>query len=214
MDDIKFGSIESAVIAVSGALLLAEESSSAVSDTILLEDGRARSSGLNVGKNNSSIGVGSGSNILLNCTSALLKVVTEGMIVGNISESNIAEEIGSSGLEVPLSEDLINTVEISLTDIELTVALNVAAVNSKVSWDILSQIVEGLSDVVNKLSLRESLLGLLVVSLLDNYIPGVSGLRGKWVRVVVLEAAFEALIRGPLSVTNACLSAVGDGLWG
>lgn len=137
LNDIELSSIEGAVITVSSALLFAEESFSAASDTILLEDGCAGSSSFNVSKHDSPVGVGSGSNILLNSAGALLKVITKGVIVGNISESDVTEEIGGSWLEIPLSEDLIHTIEVSLTDIELSESLNIAAVNSEVSWDIL-----------------------------------------------------------------------------
>ena len=72
-------------------------------------------------KYDSSVGVCSRGNVFFNGASALLEVVTEGMIVGNISESNVSEEIGGSWFEIPLSENLIHTVEVSLTDIKLTV---------------------------------------------------------------------------------------------
>lgn len=119
LDNIKLGSVESAIEAVSSASFT-EPSSDTACYTISLEDCIAGSSCLDVSKHDSSVGVCSRGNVFLNGTSALLEVVTKGMIVGNISESNVAEEIGSSRFKVPLSENLIHTVEVSLANIKLT----------------------------------------------------------------------------------------------
>ena len=144
---------------------------------------------------------------------SLSEVVAKGVVVGSISKFNVAEKVGYFWPKIPLSEDFINTIEVGFSDIELTKSLNIATINSKVRWHFLTQIVEGLSHVVNKLSLWKTLLRLLVFSLTNNSIVGVRGLLGEWVRVIVLEAAFEALLRCPLFVANAVLFAEGSGLW-
>jgi hypothetical protein len=120
------------------------------------------------------------------------------VIVSDISKLNVTKEIGSLGLKVPLSEDLIHTIKSCLTDIELANTLDIATVSTKVSWDILSQVVEGLSDVVDEFRLGESLLWLFGSALLYDEIAGISRLIGNGVRAVVVEAQLKALIGCPL----------------
>jgi hypothetical protein len=52
--------------------------------------------------------------------SFLLHVEPEGVIVRDISEFDVTEEVCSLGFKVPLGEDLVNTVEISLSDVPAT----------------------------------------------------------------------------------------------
>jgi hypothetical protein len=61
------------------------------------------------------------------------------VIVGDISESDVTQEISGLGFEVPLGEDLIHAVKIGLSNVKIAPRLDVATIHPEIAWDILSQ---------------------------------------------------------------------------
>jgi hypothetical protein len=211
LNDLQLTGGEGTVVAVSIALLR-EETFLAVSHTLSLVDGSAPSLNMYMSKNYSTILVGTRGDIFLYGTILSLDLIAQRVEASTVGKLDVTKEVSGLGLKVPIGKDLINTVEVGLPNSESAGTCYVIAVRIEVPWDVLSQVVNGLSQSINKILIRVTLLGESGLSYGHNHISRVSWLRRKRVSVVVLEAQLKALIGSPLSVTLATISAERDAI--
>lgn len=211
LNDLELTGGEGTVVDVSVALLL-KDTLLAMSHRLSRINGSAPCLNMNIGEDYSSILVSTRGNVFLDGTILKLDLEVQRVEACTVSELDVAKEFCGLGLKVPLGKDLINTVEVGLTDSESSSTGYVIAVRIEVPWDILSQVVDGLSHCIDQILIRVSLLGESGLSDGNDHISGVSWLRRQRVGVVVVEAQFKELIGRPLSVTLAHLFAVRDAL--
>lgn len=76
-----------------------------------------------------------------------------------VGKPDIAEEISGSGIKVPLGQDSVNTIKIGLTDLDVVDLRIYCEVIVEVPWDILSQIVDLLSQCIDEISVGIVFLG-------------------------------------------------------
>ena len=169
---------------------------------------------MDMSKNNSAILVSTRGDIFLNGTILSLDLIAQRVEARTVGKLDVTKELSSLGLKVPLGKHFINTVKVGLTDSESASTSYVIAVRIEVPWDILSQIVNGLSHRINKILIRVALFGESGLSYGNDHISWISWLRWQRVCVVVVEAQFKVLIWRPLSATLAALLAVRDALRG
>lgn len=142
---------------------------------------------MNMSKNYSTILVGTRGNIFLYSTILSLDLIAQRMETSTVCKFYVTKEVSSLGLKVPISKDLINTAEVGLPNSESASTCYVIAVRIEVPWDVLSQVVNGLSQSINKILIRVTLLGKSGLSYGHDHISRISWLRRKRVGVVVFE---------------------------
>jgi hypothetical protein len=169
---------------------------------------------MDMSKNDSAILVCTRGDIFLNGTILSLDLIAQRVETRTVGKLDVTKELSSLGLKVPLGKHFINTIEVGLADSESASTSYVIAVRIEVPWDILSQVVNGLSHRINKILIRVALLWESGLSYGNDHISGISWLRRQRVCIVVVEAQFKGLIWRPLSVTLADLFAVRDALRG
>ena len=87
-----------------------------MSHAICLVDSMTPRLDMDVGKDDSSVGVRARGYILLYGTVLSLKLVSKRMIACTVSELNVTKEISSSRVKVPLGQNLIHTIEVCIAD--------------------------------------------------------------------------------------------------
>jgi hypothetical protein len=143
---------------------------------------------MNMSKDDSTILVSTRGNIFLDSTILSLHLIAQRMEASTVSKLDVAKEVSGLGLKVPLGKDLINTVEVGLANSEGSSTCYVSAERVKVPWDILSQVVNGLSHSINQILIRVALLGDSGLSYGNDHITRIRWLRWKRVSVEVVEA--------------------------